>query len=94
MASGNTGTQAKYGSYCCAVWSVWSRQQPDGTRSFATVRGHGNPGSGFIQERSSLCCEDAAAFAGSVAGCGLFRLSNGRVVRFTDKGPVSLSGGP
>lgn len=92
MASGETGMLAKYSNYCCAVWSVWSRQLPNGSRDFAVVRGMGTAGQGFVLERGNMCCEDAAAMAGTAAGCGTFQLSNGRTVQFTPKGPISPSG--
>lgn len=93
VTAGNTGQQAKYQSYCCATWSVWSKMNPDGTKTFATVRGQDKPSSfaGFSVERGNMCCEDAAAMANLPGGqCSLYRLSNGRVVRFTSNGPVSL----
>ena len=83
---------AKYETYCCRVWDVWSGTS-GGAKNFTTVRSPGTPGPNFpFNEKSQQCCENAASLAGGKGACAFFRLSNGRVVHFTDNGPAVIGG--
>jgi hypothetical protein len=72
---------------------MWKNQQPDGSVLYTVIAGLGNPGPGWVQEESELCCEHAAALAGFVGGCGDFTLSTGQVVRLTGNGFVHVGSG-
>lgn len=75
----------------CCLFNVWRNTA---NRSFSVVRAEDNPGPGFILEKSGMCCEDAAEFAGLELGCGDLRLSSSPavIVRKTAGKFVSLGG--
>ncbi len=83
----------RYENYCCRQYSVWEKNEA-GKITKVVIRGMGNPGLGFMIQKSNLCCEEAGALAGSGGVCTMFRLANGQVVRFTDKGVEHLGVGP
>ena len=93
LVSGESTMQEKYENYCCKDSTVWQRRMPDGSVNFSITGKFGNPGAGFEQVGAPMCCEQAAALAGTTAGCGTFQLSNGALVRFTSQGVVTVGGG-
>ena len=93
LVSGESTMQEKYENYCCKDSTVWQRRMPDGSVNFSITGKFGSPGAGFEQVGAPMCCEQAAALAGTAAGCGTFQLSNGALVRFTSQGVVTVGGG-
>ncbi|MBK8768236.1 MAG: hypothetical protein IPM01_28080 [Burkholderiaceae bacterium] len=93
LVSGESTMQEKYENYCCKDSTVWQRRMPDGSVNFSITGKFGNPGAGFEQVGAPMCCEQAAALAGTTAGCGTFQLSNGALVRFTSLGVTTIGGG-
>ena len=93
LVSGESTMQEKYENYCCKDSTVWQRRMPDGSVNFSITGKFGNPGAGFEQVGAPMCCEQAAALAGTTAGCGTFQLSNGALVRFTSLGVITVGGG-
>jgi hypothetical protein len=77
LVSGESTMQEKYENYCCKDSTVWQRRMPDGSVNFS-IRQVRQPGGRFQQVSAPMCCEQAAALAGTTAGCGTFQLSNER----------------
>ena len=94
VASGESTALEKYANYCCRSHNVWRQSVPGGGSSFVTVLGMDSPGLGFTHVAGPMCCEHAAIAAGTTAGCGTLKLSNGSSVVFTANGVFPVGGVP
>ncbi len=56
----------KFNNYCCRDYTVW---QNTATGERSVVKGSGSAGFGWIQEKNSLCCEEAETIAGKPGVC-------------------------
>jgi len=92
LASGDTTGQESYASYCCRNTTLWRQSLPGGGSSLIPFTGMGSPGPGFQFEAGPMCCEHAAIRAGTTAGCGTLKLSDGNAVAFTANGVFPVGG--